>query len=73
MYYEQSFYSRHTELKGSNFLKYRHFFSQVRFNKFIFCINTIINGAIRQTVKFQLAFVFELDQKWYDFFIVSLN
>ena len=41
-------------LKGSIFLKSRHFFIQGRFNKLIFSIDTIIKCGIWQPVKFQL-------------------
>ena len=41
-------------IKGSIFLKNRHFIIQERFNKLIYCINTIIKWGTWQPVKFQL-------------------
>ena len=43
-----------TLLKGSIFLKNRHFIIQELFNKLIYGINTIIKCGICQPVKFQL-------------------
>ena len=42
-------------IKGSIFLKIRHFIIQERFNKLLYGINTIINFGTWQLVKFQLA------------------
>ena len=43
-------------IKGSIFLKNRHFIIQERFNKLIYGIHTIIKGGTWQLVKFQLVF-----------------
>ena len=59
-------------LKGSIFLKNRHFIIQERFHKLIYG-NTIIKCGIWQPVKFQLVSRSWTDLKWNDFFIVSLN
>ena len=52
-------------LKGSTFLKNRHFINQERFNKLIYGINTIIKCGTWQPVKFQLVSLEMKSFLWY--------
>ena len=60
-------------LKGSMFLKNRHFFTQERFNTLINGINMIIKCGIWQSVNFTLVSHFWTGWKLKWFFIIFLN
>ena len=61
-------------IKGSIFLKNRHFIIQERFHKLVYGINTIIKCGIWQPVKFQFLVSWAGSKmKWFFFFFFRIS